>query len=142
MSQRIKINEIEPDAYKAMFSLEKYLDKSALEPKIKELIKIRASQINGCSFCVKMHTSDALKLGEVKERIDSLVTWKQSDLFTSKEKAILSLTEEVTLIAGKEVQQDTYDEALNHFSENELAQAIIQIVTINAWNRIVITTKM
>ncbi|HSN07408.1 MAG TPA: carboxymuconolactone decarboxylase family protein, partial [Hanamia sp.] len=106
-----------------------------------EMIKIRASQINSCAYCIDMHTRDAIKTGETPRRIFALSAWKESPLFSAQERAVLQLTEEVTLIGKKGVTDETYNNVLNFFSENELAQLIMQIIVINSWNRIVISTN-
>lgn len=139
--ERINIGTVEPAAYQAMLALEKYLHSSSLEPLHKELIKIRASQINGCAFCINMHTKDARKLGETEQRIYLLNAWREVDnLYDEKERAILALTEEITLIS-KGVSEETYQKAAGLFDEHYLAQIIIAITTINAWNRISISTR-
>lgn len=140
MKQRIDIIATQPDAYKAMSALETYLKNSALSPVHKELIKIRASQINGCAFCINMHTADARKAGETEQRIYLLNAWRETDLFTEEEKAILALTEEVTLIQNH-VSDATYERAAALFDETYLSQIIMAIVTINAWNRLAITGR-
>ena len=141
MEKRINLLETEPEAYKAMLGLEKYLSSSALKPLHKELIKIRASQINGCAHCINMHTTDARKMGETEQRIYLLSAWKDTDLFSEEEQAILALTEEVTLI-NHHVSDAIYQKAAKLFDPNYLAQIIMMIITINAWNRIAITTGM
>jgi AhpD family alkylhydroperoxidase len=140
MEKRINITQTEPDAYKAMRALENYLNASKLSGKHKELIKIRASQINGCAFCINMHAKEARKQGETEQRIYLLNAWRETDLFTDEEKALLALTEEVTLIQHG-VSDETYKTAASFFDENYLAQIVMAIVTINAWNRISITSK-
>ena len=140
MESRIDIQKIEPAAYQAMYALEKYLASSSLTPTHKELIKLRASQINGCAFCINMHSTDARKLGETEQRIYLLNAWKETNLYTEEEQAILALTEEVTLITNH-VSDATYQKAASLFDEHYLAQIIIAIVTINAWNRIAITSR-
>jgi len=141
MSKRIVIKDIEPKAYEAMFGLEKYLSKSNLEPALKDLIKIRVSQINGCAYCIDLHTKDARKLGETEQRIYALNAWRETPFFTEKERAVLALAEEVTLI-NKGVSDETYQQAAKFLDEQTLAQAIMAIITINAWNRIGISTHM
>ncbi len=141
MEKRINISELEPEAYKAMLGLEKYIASTALNPIHKELIKIRASQINGCAHCINMHTQDARKMGETEQRIYLLNAWRETDLYTEEEQAILALTEEVTLIANH-VSDETYQRAARLFNEHYLAQILMMIITINAWNRIAISTKM
>ncbi|MEW5675198.1 carboxymuconolactone decarboxylase family protein [Flavobacterium enshiense] len=141
MTTRIDIPQTEPEAYKAMLGLEKYLAESKLTPIHKELIKIRASQINGCAFCINMHTTDARKMGETEQRIYLLNAWRETALFNEEEKAILALTEEVTLIQNH-VSDATYQAAAKLFDENYLAQIMMMIITINAWNRIAIATQL
>lgn len=138
MENRIDIKSVEPEAYQAMYALEKYLDAGILTPIHKELIKMRASQINGCAFCINMHTADARKIGETEQRIYLLSAWRETNLFTEEEQAILALTEQVTLIANH-VSDAVYQKAANLFDEHYLAQIIMAIVTINAWNRLAIT---
>lgn len=142
MKQRISIKDLAPNAYKAMFELGKYLSSSGLEEKLRELIKIRASQINGCAYCIELHTADALKKGESPRRIFALSAWWESPLFTEKEKGLLAVTDEVTLISEKGLSEETFHNTLKHFSEHEIAQIIIQIGEINIWNRIAISTHM
>lgn len=142
MKNRINIQNLEPDAYKAMFALEKYLSTSILTIKQKELIKIRASQINGCAYCIDMHTEEAMKNGETNRRIFAISAWWESPLFDDLEKVILKMTEEVTLISNHGLTDETFEKAKNHFTDNEIAQIIMQIVTINAWNRIAVSTQM
>lgn len=137
---RILIKDIEPDAYKAMRGLEQYIRNSQLPPILRELIKIRASQINGCAYCIDMHTQEALKIGETQRRIFALSAWKESPLFTKEERAVLQLTEEVTLISADGVSDETYEQGLRFYGKNMLAQIIMQIVIINSWNRIAVST--
>lgn len=141
MEQRTKVYDVEPNAYKGMLMLEDYLKESQLKPLHKELIKIRASQINGCAYCLAMHTKDARELGETEQRIYLLNAWRESALYSEEEKAILALTEEVTNIQNH-VSDVTYNKAASLFDKNYLAAIIMTIVTINAWNRIAITTNM
>ncbi len=141
MNTRVNILQTQPEAYKAMMGLEKYLASSSLTATHKELIKIRASQINGCAFCINMHTRDARKLGETEQRIYLLNAWRETILYTQEERAILALTEEVTLIQNH-LSQATYDQARALFDERYLAEIIMMITTINAWNRIAIATEM
>ena len=141
MEKRIDINKLEPGAYKGMIGLEQYIRNTKLQPLLREMIKIRASQINGCAYCIDMHTQEALKLGEKQRRIFALSAWKESPLFTEEERAILQLTEEVTMISKHGVSNETYNNVLKFYSENELAQIIMQVVIINSWNRIAISTN-
>ncbi|RUT68859.1 carboxymuconolactone decarboxylase family protein [Flavobacterium cupreum] len=141
MKPRIVIPKIAPEAYQAMLSLEKYIATTSLNPVHKELIKIRASQVNGCAYCINMHTADARKLGVSEQRVYLLSAWRESDVYTEEEKAILALTEEVTLISHH-VSEETYENAAKYFDEKSLAEIIMMIITINAWNRIGIATGM
>jgi len=138
---RLKINIAQPAAYRAMFALEKYIESTELTTRHKDLIKIRASQINGCAYCVDMHTTDARKAGETERRIYNISVWHEAPFFDEQERAILALTEEVTLIAGR-VSDETYKKAAELFDEKYLAQVIMAIITINAWNRIGVTTQL
>ncbi|QHT69271.1 carboxymuconolactone decarboxylase family protein [Rhodocytophaga rosea] len=141
MNSRIVMKEVEPKAYETMFSFEKYLSRTKLTPIQKHLIKIRASQINGCAFCIDMHTKEARVLGETEQRIYALNAWRETPYFTEVERAILALTEEITLIHQK-VSDETYANAARLLDEVSLAQIIMAIIGINAWNRIAISTHM
>ncbi len=138
---RIDIQQLEPEAFQAMFTLENYLQNSGLSKTLLLLIKIRASQINGCAYCINMHSSDALKQGETPQRIFLLNAWKETGLFTEEEKTVLAITEEVTLISQNGLSDVTYKQAEKLFDGNKIAQIIMAVVTINAWNRIVISTR-
>ena len=138
--KRINIGEIERNTYKAMINMESYVRNSQIPPLLRELIKIRASQINGCAYCIDMHTEDALALGETPRRIFAASAWKESPLFTEEEKAVLQMTEEVTLIATDGLSDETYNKVLKFFGERGLAQIIMQIVMINSWNRVAVST--
>jgi AhpD family alkylhydroperoxidase len=141
MDTRIRIHEAEPAAYRAMVEFDKYVENTALAQTHKDLIKIRASQINGCSYCIDKHTRDARKAGETEQRIYALNAWRETPFFTPEERAILALTEEVTFISDH-VKDSTYQEAASLFSEQYLAQLLMAIISINAWNRIGIATGM
>src|SRR5690606_25524814 len=142
MKTRINIQKLEPAAYEGMLALETYLRKSTLSSSHLELIKIRASQINGCAFCINMHTTDALKNGETAQRIFLLNAWRETDLFTEEERCILAITKDVTLISQNGLSDETYAQAHKLFADNYLAQIIMAVVTINSWNRIAISTRM
>ena len=142
MENRINIQQLEPEAYKAMLGLENYLATTSLTDIEKELIKIRTSQINGCAYCIEMHTKDALGYGETHQRIFALRAWWESPLFDEKENVLLKMTEEITHIQQKGLTEDTYTAAQKHFTGNEIAQIIMQIGTINLWNRIGISTHL
>ncbi|KIO76120.1 hypothetical protein TH53_16720 [Pedobacter lusitanus] len=141
MTTRIKIDKVEPEGYKAILGLEKFIESTPLTRIHKDLIKIRASQINRCAFCIDMHTKDARKAGETEQRIYALNAWRDTPFFSEQERAILALTEEVTLI-NNHVSDETYKKAAEVLDETYLAQVILAIITINAWNRIGITTNL
>ena len=141
MHKRMNIAAIEPEGYNAILALEKYIATTQLTKTHKELIKIRASQINGCAFCLDMHSKDARKQGETEQRIYTLSAWRDTPFFTEDEQAVLALTEEVTLISNH-VSDKTYDEAVKVLGEKYVAQVIMMIITINCWNRIAITTGL
>lgn len=141
MKTRINIEKTEPAGYKAILGLEKFIESTPLTRTHKELIKIRASQINGCAFCIDMHTKEARKAGETEQRIYALNAWRETPFFSEEEQVILALTEEVTLISNH-VADETYEQAVNVLGETYLAQVILAIITINAWNRIGISTKL
>lgn len=142
MNKRIQIAETEPAAYKAMYALENYLKDSQLSKTHKELLKMRASQINGCAFCIDMHTKDALKNGETNQRIFLLNAWRETELFTEEEKTVLAITEEITLIHQHGLSEETYRKAVALFDKNYISQLIMAVVTINAWNRIAVSTQL
>ncbi|MDW8848957.1 carboxymuconolactone decarboxylase family protein [Flavobacterium sp. MMLR14_040] len=141
MKTRIKIDQAEPAGYQAILGLEKFIESTPLTRTHKDLIKIRASQINGCAFCIDMHTEEARKASETEQRIYALNAWRDTPFFTTEERAILALTEEVTLISGH-VKDETYQAASEVLDKTYLAQVILAIITINAWNRIGITTQL
>lgn len=141
MKTRIHIDKIEPAGYNAILGLEKFIESTPLTRVHKDLIKIRTSQINGCAFCINMHTKDARKFGETEQRIYALNAWRDTPFFTEEERVILALTEEVTLISNH-VSDETYEQAAKVLDEKYLAQVILAIITINAWNRIGITTNL
>lgn len=141
MSTRIKL-EASYAPYKAMMSLEMSMPTTTLSNIQKELIKTRASQINQCAFCLDMHTKDALKYGEIPQRLFLLNAWRETDLFTEEEKVILAMTEEITLISQKGLTDETYEKATQFFDEDQIKHIIMAIVTINMWNRIAISTHL
>lgn len=143
MGTRINILETEPAAYKALLGLENYLATTTISKTLKELIKIRASQINGCAFCINMHTIDARKHGETEQRIYLLNAWKEAGaLYTEEERAVLALTEEMTLITNGGVSDETYQKVKAFFDDSQLAQVMIAIITINSWNRMSVATQL
>jgi AhpD family alkylhydroperoxidase len=141
MQARLELSD-NPAAYRAMLQLEQYVQGSGLNPTLLELIKIRASQINGCAFCIDMHTKDARLRGETEQRIYALNGWRETPFFTPEERAVLAFTETVTLIADDHVSDALYQEVSQYFSPEQIANLLMAIVTINAWNRIAISARI
>lgn len=144
MTARTNVFEQAPAAYEAMVGLERFLAQSPLPHSTLELVKLCASQINGCAFCVDMHTKSAQKSGESTDRLFAVAAWRESPLFTDAERAALALTEEATRLAdpGESVPDAVWQEAARHYDEPTLAALVVAISTINAWNRIAVTTRM
>lgn len=143
MQSRFKMGKIQPDAYKAMSALDKYLSESAIDKIHREMIKIRASQINGCAYCVNSHTKSARALGETEQRIYLMSVWRESgNVFSEEEKLLLEMTEEVTLIHKNGLSDRLYNKAIELFGEEKTGQVIMAIITINAWNRIGVSLNM
>ena len=141
MKERFNLSKADPKAFDAMLNLEKYLAESGLDKILFELIKTRASQINGCAYCINMHVRDAMKIGETSQRLFLLEAWRETTLFTEKERAVLALTEAMTLIANNPVSDAVFDDAKKHLTNKEMAAVMMTIVTINAWNRIAKTSS-
>jgi AhpD family alkylhydroperoxidase len=141
MQERVNVFKTDGAAYKAIMALENYMDTTQVSKTHKELIKIRASQINGCAYCLDMHTHDARAAGETEQRIYTLNAWRDTTFFTAEERAILALTEEVTLIT-KGVSDEIYTNAVKLLGEQYYAQVIMAIVAINAWNRVGISSEL
>ena len=139
--ERMNLAQIDAAAYKAMLGLEKYIAESGLDKTLYELIKTRASQINGCAYCINMHTLDAMKLGETAQRLFLLDAWRETELFSEKEQAVLALTEAMTLITKGHVPDEVYHNAAAQLTPGELAAVMMAVVAINSWNRIAITTR-
>ncbi|MET7000449.1 carboxymuconolactone decarboxylase family protein [Chitinophaga defluvii] len=136
MKPRLKMMTVQPAAYQAISALEKYLSTTSIPKLHKELIKIRASQINGCAFCVNMHVQDALKMGETVQRISLIPVWREApNAFNEEEQLLLAMTEEVTLISQHGLSDELYDKSIALFGEEKTAQIIMAIATINVWNR-------
>ncbi|ATF11520.1 carboxymuconolactone decarboxylase family protein [Brevibacillus brevis X23] len=142
MQARFNHRAANPEALQTMLKLENFVNESGLDKKLIELIKIRASQINGCAFCMDMHTQDARKLGETEQRIYLLSLWRESAVYTEAERAVLALTEAVTVITANGVSEELYQQVREHFDENQYVALIMAINTINSWNRIAISTGM
>lgn len=142
MQFRFDYMKTSPEAFQTMLKLEGFIRASGLEPKLYELIKIRASQINGCAFCINMHTKEARKMGESEQRIYLLNAWREAPFYTDKERAVLELTEAVTRISDNGVSQGLYERVRAHVNEEEYVAIIMAINTINSWNRLAISTGM
>ena len=140
MEQRLDYPKLAPEAARAMYGLGSYLAGCGLEHGLLELVKIRASQINGCAFCIDMHTKDARAAGEPEQRIYALNAWRETPFFSDRERAALAWTEAVTSIGGG-VPDDLYAEVRQQFSEKELVDLTWAVAAINAWNRIAISFR-
>ncbi|MDF3932337.1 carboxymuconolactone decarboxylase family protein [Pseudomonas citronellolis] len=135
MSARIDWAKQSPDAYKAMLGLEQALARSGLEHSLLELIRLRASQINGCAYCVNMHANDARKAGETEARLQTLSVWRETEFFSARERAALAWVESLTLLAEKHAPQEQFEALREHFGDAEIVSLTLAIATINAWNR-------
>jgi AhpD family alkylhydroperoxidase len=141
MEPRIEYARVAPGASRAMAGLEQYVRQSDLEPSLLELIKTRASQLNGCAFCLDMHTKDARAHGETEQRLYALSAWRETPFYTERERAALAWTEAVTLVAQGHVPDEVYDEVRPHFSDKDLVDLTMAIVAINGWNRLAIAFR-
>ena len=141
MKSRMNYYQAAPETMKAMMALEKAVQSSGLEQSLIELVKIRSSQINGCAFCITMHTQDARKRGETEQRIYLLDAWREAPVYTDRERAALAWTDAVTLIAETHAPDDVYDQVRAHFSEAETVNLTTLIGAINVWNRLSIAFR-
>ena len=138
---RIDYAQIAPDAVKTLYGVHAYTEKGTIEEKLRLLVVLRVSQINGCGFCVDMHTQELRKVGENQQRIDCLVAWSETDLYTSRERAALKLAESMTLVSQTHVPDDVFDAAQTEFTDKELVDLAMVVVEINVWNRMAITFR-
>jgi AhpD family alkylhydroperoxidase len=138
MKQKLEYSKVLPEGMRFMNALDHYSQNCGLEPSLLDLIKLRASQLNGCAYCVDMHSKDARTGGETEQRLYNLSVWHETPYYTDRERAALAFTEAVTLITQGRVPDDVYEQARQQFSEEELVKLMIAIVTINAWNRFTI----
>jgi AhpD family alkylhydroperoxidase len=136
MKERLSYATVAPQGVEALRVLEQYCRRSSLEHPLLELVKTRASQINGCAFCLDMHTKDARAAGETEQRLYALSAWREAPFYTERERAALAWTEAVTLVADTHVPDDVYEEVRKQFNERELADLTFAIVAINGWNRL------
>jgi AhpD family alkylhydroperoxidase len=141
MSARIDYTKAAPGVARAMYGLQNYVNESGLEVSLLELVKTRASQINGCAYCIDMHTKDARANGESEQRLYGLSAWRETPYYTGRERAALAWTEALTLIAGNEVSDELYQQARQHFDEAELTNLTLAVIAINGWNRIAISFR-
>jgi AhpD family alkylhydroperoxidase len=141
MQPRIDIAKVGPGVYHAMMGLETYLHQCGLDLSLLNLIKLRASQVNGCAYCIDMHWKDLRAAGESEQRLYGLDAWRESPYYTDRERAALAWTEAVTLIMNGHADDEVYDEVRRHFSEKEIADLTLAIATINAWNRLAIASR-
>ena len=142
MPSRLDFSKVSPGGYMAMRHLEAHIRQSGLEPRLVELVKTRASQLNGCAYCIDMHTKDARAHGESEQRLYALPAWRETPFFSARERAALAWTEAVTLVADGHVPDEAYDEVSNHFTEDELVSLTLAIVAVNSWNRLNIAFRM
>jgi len=141
MKPRINYVQVAPDAFKAMRGLEEYVASSGLEKSLYELVKTRASQINGCAFCLDMHTKDARKAGETEQRLYALSAWRETPFYTERERAALEWTEALTLISDTDVPDALYENVRKQFSESEMVALSMAVIAINGWNRLAISFR-
>jgi AhpD family alkylhydroperoxidase len=139
---RLNYGKVAPGVYDAMDALDQYLSKCGLEESLLHLVRLRASQINGCAFCLDMHWKDLRAIGESEERLYSLDAWRECSCYSDRERAALAWTEAVTLVADGHVPDAVYEQARAHFSEKELSDLTLSVATINAWNRLSIAARL
>lgn len=141
MEPRLDYSATLPEATRLISAMDRYTSHSGLEPLLVDLIKLRASQINGCAYCIDMHSKDLRTQGESEQRIYSLSVWRETSFYTERERTALAFTEAVTLIADEHMPDAIYEQARQQFSEEELVKLMIAIININAWNRFAITFR-
>lgn len=141
MQPRVAYGKVAPGAMAAMRGLDGYVRDCGLEPSLLELVKVRASQINGCAYCIDMHTKDARALGETEQRLYALSAWRETPFFSARERAGLLWTETVTLIGETHAPDEVYDEVRRSFDETEIVNLTMAVVAINAWNRLAISFR-
>jgi AhpD family alkylhydroperoxidase len=141
MEPRLKYTQVAPEGYQALHALDSYAKSSGLAPALLELVKLRASQINGCAYCIDMHTKDARARGETEQRLYALSAWQETPFYTDRERAALAWTEAVTLVFEGHVPDEVYATARQQFTEKELVDLTLAIVAINGWNRLAISFR-
>ncbi len=135
MESRLDYRTASPGAVRAMGGLEQHLAKCGLEKPLLELVRLRASQINGCAFCVDMHATDARKAGETERRLTAVAVWRETPFFTDRERAALEWTESLTLVSQNHVPDEVWDLVKLHFTQTEIVDLTLMVVAINGWNR-------
>ena len=141
MKPRIDVTKVDPKAYQAMAGLETYIHQSSLEKPLLELVKMRASQINGCAYCLDMHSKDARAAGETEQRLYELNAWRETPFYSDRERAALAWTESLTLVSQTHVPDEAFEEVKKYFSEAEIVALTLAVVAINGWNRIAISMR-
>ncbi|MCO6482651.1 MAG: carboxymuconolactone decarboxylase family protein [Flavobacteriales bacterium] len=141
METRLDYKKLSPEGIKAMAALEAYLHHCGLERPLLELVKVRASQINGCAHCLDMHTKDARAAGETEQRLYALSAWEEAPFFTERERAALAWTEAVTLVERSRVPDAVFGLARKHFSDKELSDLTLAVIAINGWNRLAVSFR-
>lgn len=141
MQRRFEYHKAAPGPMRAMVSLQKYVEESGLERSLLELVKTRASQINGCAYCIDMHTKDARALGESEQRLYALPAWRETPFYTERERAALAWTEAITLISQGHAPDEVFSQARTQFTEEELVNLTMAIIAINGWNRLAIAFR-
>ncbi len=142
MKPRFNYGKAAPGVYDAMDALDQYLSRSSLEPSLLHLVRLRASQVNGCAYCIDMHWKDLRALGDTEQRLYSLDAWRESPYYTDRERAALAWTETVTMVGAGHAPESAYDEVRPHFNEKELSDLTLAVATINAWNRLSIAARL
>lgn len=142
MEPRIDYSKVSPQAFQAMYGLERYIRQCGLEPTLLELMKVRASVLNGCAYCMDMHTKDARAHGETEQRLYAVSVWREAPFFTERERAALAWTDSVTMVSRDQVPDDAYNEVRRCFSEEEIVNLTMAVVTINSWNRLAIAFRV
>jgi AhpD family alkylhydroperoxidase len=141
MQPRLDYAKLAPKVIEAMYAVERYVRTSGLEPSVLELVKLRASQINGCAYCVDMHTKDARANGETEQRLYAVAVWKEAPFFTERERAALAWTEAVTLVSRDHVPDEVYEDARRQFDEKQLIDLTMAVIAINGWNRLAVSFR-
>ena len=141
MQPRLDYAKVAPGAREAMYAVERYVRECGLERRLLELVKLRASQINGCAYCVDMHTKDARANGETEQRLYAVVVWREAPFFTERERAALAWTEAVTLVSQEQVPDNVFEIARKEFSDKELVDLTMAVIAINGWNRLAISFR-